>query len=143
MKVKNVLPIIAMLLVLLVAGCKKYVDPGVRPMVTSTNPVNNAANVAINSKISATFNVAMDPSTITNGKFTLMQGTTPVSGAVEYVGGTTATFTPSVNMSANTLYTATITTGVTDGNGKGMIKDYIWSFTTSASTDLTPPTVTV
>jgi len=143
MKVKNVLPIITMLLVVLVAGCKKYVDPGVRPMVTSTNPINNAINVAINSKISATFNVAMDPTTITNAKFTLMQGTTVVSGVVEYIGGTTATFTPAANLAANTLYTATITTGVKDANGNSIIKDYIWSFTTSASTDLIPPTVTV
>jgi len=143
MKVKNVLPIIAMLLVLIVAGCKKYVDPGVRPMVTSTNPINKATNVAINSKISATFNVAMDPTTITNAKFTLMQGTTPVSGAVAYVGGTTATFTPTANLAANSVYTATITTGVTDGNGKGIIKDYVWSFTTSGVADLTPPTVTL
>jgi hypothetical protein len=132
-----------MLLVVLVAGCKKYVDPGVRPMVTSTNPINNATNVAINSKISATFNVAMDPTTITNAKFTLMQGTTVVSGGVEYVGGTTATFTPAANLAANTIYTATITTGVKDANGNSIIKDYTWSFTTSASTDLTPPTVSV
>jgi len=143
MKVKNVLPIIAMLLVVFVAGCKKYVDPGVRPVVTSTNPINNATNVAINSKISATFNVAMDPTTITTAKFTLMQGTTPVSGAVEYIGGTTATFTPTANLAANTLFTAKISTGATDGNGKGLIKDYVWSFTTSASTDLVKPTVTV
>ena len=143
MKVKIYLPIITMLLVVLVVGCKKYIDPGVRPMVTSTNPINNATNVAINSKISATFNVAMDPSTITNAKFTLMQGTTVVSGSVEYVGGTTATFTPAANLAANTLYTATITTGVKDGNGNSIIKDYTWSFTTNTSTDLIPPTVTV
>jgi methionine-rich copper-binding protein CopC len=143
MKCKNVLPIIMMFLVVLMAGCKKYVDPGIRPVVTSTNPINNATNVAINSKISATFNVAMDPSTITNAKFSLMQGTTLVTGAVEYIGGTSATFSPTTNLSANTLYTATITTGVKDINGKGIIKDYTWSFTTSTSTDLTPPTVTV
>lgn len=143
MKVKNVLQIITLLLVLVVTGCKKYVDPGVRPMVTSTNPINKATDVAINSKISATFNVAMDPTTITTAKFTLTQGTTLVSGAIEYVGGTTATFTPTVNLAANTLYVATITTGVTDGNGKGIIKDYVWSFTTSGFTDLTPPTVTL
>ena len=143
MKIKNVLLIITLLLVLIFSGCKKYVDPGVRPMVTSTNPINKATNVAINSKISATFNVAMDPTTITNAKFTLMQGTTPVSGAVEYVGGTTATFTPTTNLVVNSVYTATITTGVTDGNGKGIIKDYVWSFTTSGFTDLTPPTVTL
>ena len=143
MKCKNVLPIITMFLVVLVAGCKKYVDPGIRPVVTSTNPINNATNIAINSKISATFNVAMDPSTITNAKFSLMQGSTLVTGAVDYIGGTSATFTPTTNLSANTLYTATITTGVTDVNGKGIIKDYTWSFTTSTSTDLTPPTVTI
>ena len=97
MKFKKILPIITMFLIVLIAGCKKYVDPGIRPMVTSTNPINKATNVAINSKIAATFNVEMDPSTVTSTSFNLKQGTTAVAGVVAYTG-TTATYTPTANL---------------------------------------------
>jgi hypothetical protein len=140
MKCKNFLPIITMLLIVLMAGCKKYVDPGVRPVVTSTNPINKAINVPINSKISVTFSVEMDPLTITTTSFNLKQGTTNVSGVVVYTG-TTATFAPTANLVANTIYTETITTDVKDITGKNIIKDYVSSFTTSATADLTAPTV--
>ena len=142
MKCKSILPIITMLLIVLLAGCKKYVDPGVRPMVTSTNPINKATNVAINSKIAATFNVEMDPSTITSTSFNLKQGTTAVAGAVVYTG-TTVTYTPTANLAVNTNYTITITTDVKDAFGKSISKNYVSSFTTSLVADLIPPTVTL
>lgn len=55
MKLKNVFSIIAMLLIVFITGCKKDEDTGVRPMVTLTDPLNNATSIAINSNISATF----------------------------------------------------------------------------------------
>ena len=142
MKFKKILPIITMFLIVLIAGCKKYVDPGIRPMVTSTNPINKATNVAINSKIAATFNVEMDPSTVTSTSFNLKQGTTAVAGVVAYTG-TTATYTPTANLAVNTNYTVTITTDVKDSFGKSISKNYVSSFTTSAVADLIPPTVTL
>ena len=129
-----------MLLVVLIAGCKKDDNTGVRPTVTSTSPISEATSVAINSKISASFSVSMDPSMITN--FTLQQGTANVSGVTEYTG-TTATFTPGANLTSNTVYTATITSGAKDLSGTSIVKDYIWSFTTSAIVDLTLPAVTL
>jgi hypothetical protein len=140
MKIKKVIPIIALLLVVLMAGCKKDDNTGVRPTVTSTSPISDATSIAINSKISASFSVAMDPSMITN--FTLQQGTTAVSGVTEYTG-TTATFTPGANMSPNTIYTATISGGAKDLSGTSIEKNYVWSFTTSAIVDLTLPAVTL
>jgi hypothetical protein len=143
MKLKKVFPIIAMLSIVLMAGCKKDDDTaGVRPMVISTNPINNATSIAINSKISAAFSVAMDPSTITIANFTLQQGTAMVSGSVTNTD-TTATFTPAANMAPNTIYTATITAGAKDISGKTLVKDYIWSFTSGAIPDITLPTVTL
>lgn len=132
-----------MLSIVLMAGCKKDDDTaGVRPMVISTNPINNATSIAINSKISAAFSVAMDPSTITIANFTLQQGTAMVSGSVTNTD-TTATFTPAANMAPNTIYTATITAGAKDISGKTLVKDYIWSFTSGAIPDITLPTVTL
>ncbi len=140
MNLKRVFPFIAILAVVLMGSCKKDEVSGVRPTVTSVDPVNNAINVVINGKISAGFSVAMDPSTITASTFTLRQGTTAVAGAVGSTG-TTATFTPAANLTVGTVYTATITTGAKDLVGTSLSKDFTWSFTTAASLDTTLPTV--
>nr|NQU90416.1 Ig-like domain-containing protein [Bacteroidota bacterium] len=143
MKLKKVFPIIAMLLVVLMTGCNKKEDfTGVRPKVISTDPVSEATNIAISSKISAIFSVAMDSSTITNTNFVLKQGTTAVSGEVAYTG-ITVTFTPAADLATNTIYTATITTGAKDESGIALAKDYTWNFTTGGVPDLTKPTVTL
>src|SRR5450759_4133734 len=143
---KKVFPIIAMLLVVFMSGCNKKdnITTVVPPKVTSTDPITDATSISINIKISAIFSVGMDPSTITIGNFTLQQGTTAVSGAVGYADATaTATFTPSSVLAAGTEYTATITTGAIDVDGTPLAKDYIWSFTTGGTLDLTKPTVTL
>jgi hypothetical protein len=111
-----------------------------RPTVSSTVPANGVTGVAINQKVNATFSKAMDPLTITTATFTLQHGTTAVTGAVNYVSGT-ATFVPASNLMTSTLYTAMITTGATDLAGNALITNFVWSFTTGASTDTTAPTV--
>ncbi len=111
-----------------------------RPMVISTDPVNNATGVAVNKRITATFSESMDPVTITTATFTLKQGSTPVSGTVIYVGRT-GTFSPTSNLTANTTYTATITTGARDLAGNAMADHYVWSFTTGDAPDAVRPTV--
>ena len=52
-----------------------------------------------------------------------------------------ATFNPTSTLAASTSYTATITTGVKDSAGNPMTSAKIWSFTTAAASDTTPPTV--
>jgi hypothetical protein len=144
MKLKNVFPIMAMLSIVLLSACDKDDDePGVRPTVASTDPANNATNFSISAKISATFSVAMDPTTVTTTNFTVQKNaTTMVSGTTEY-SGTTATFTPSQNLQPNTLYTATITKGVLNKNKLSLTESLVWSFTTGAIPDVTLPTATL
>ena len=110
------------------------------PTVTSTAPVYSATGSPINTKILVTFSTAMDPSTITTGTFTLKHGTTSDSGTVSYTG-VTAIFIPSANLAANTIYTATITTGAKDSAGHPIAVDFVWSFTTGQLADTTAPTV--
>jgi len=101
------------------------------PTVASTAPANNATGVAIATNVTATFSEAMRASTINTTTFTLSDGTNAVSGTVGYDSGTqTATFTPTSALSYSTIYTATITTGVTDLVGNALAADYTWSFTT-------------
>lgn len=101
------------------------------PSVSSTLPANSATGVAVNSNITATFSEAMDPSTVTTSTMTLKQGVTVVPGAVTYVG-TTATLNPTSDLVANTLYTATITTGVKNLAGNQLAVAKTWTFTTLA-----------
>jgi len=102
-----------------------------QPLVISTSPFNNETGVVLNKVISATFNMPMDPSTINATTFTLKQGTTTITGVVTYTGNT-AFFTPNVNLTANTIYTATITTGATNLAETPLANNYVWSFTTSS-----------
>ena len=106
------------------------------PTVISTVPAAGATLVPVNSVVSATFSEAMNPATINAATFTLKgPGATPVSGAVTYAGST-ATFTPTAVLAANTLFTATITTGAKDPTGAPLAANYVWTFTTAP-----PPTV--
>jgi hypothetical protein len=142
MRLRKILSITAVLAVVFMGACKNDEDPGVRPVVSATDPISNATNIAINSKISATFSAAMDPSAVTSAAFTVKQGTANVAGLTASVGAIVS-FTPTANLSPNTLYTATIAAGTKDVNGNGLASDYTWSFTTGAIPDVTVPTVSL
>jgi hypothetical protein len=72
--------------------------------------------------------------------FTLVQGGTTILGAVSYFNDT-ATFTPSAALTVGMMYTATVTTAVTDVAGQPLATTYSWTFTTAAATALGPPPV--
>jgi hypothetical protein len=114
--------------------------PELTPAVTFTTPANGATGVPLNMKFAATFDKAMDPTTLTTATFTLQQGALVVPGTVVYTG-LEATFAPTVNLTPNTTYTATITTGAKSTSGNPLAADYVWSFTTGAANDVTRPIV--
>jgi len=101
----------------------------IAPSLISTDPLMNETGVALNKVITATFDQAMDPLTVTSLTFTLMQGTTPVLGLVNY-SGMIASFTPTNPLLQNAVYTATITTGVKNLAGNSMPHNHVWNFTT-------------
>ncbi len=107
------------------------------PAVTLTDPLNNATNVALSKKVTATFNMPMDPLTLTTTTFTLKEGANTVLGTVTYLGST-ATFTPTVDLLTGTTYTATITTGAKNPAAVAIVSNYVWNFSTGA-TVITPP----
>jgi hypothetical protein len=104
------------------------------PFVILTNPANGGLAVPVNQAVSATFNKAMDPLTITTATFQLSGPNGPVAGTVTYDAvNFIATFTPLANLPAGTQLTATLTAGAADlaGNplGAGTVPDP-WTFTT-------------
>ena len=116
------------------------------PTVISTNPLNAAINIPINRKITATFSEAMNPATVTTaGVFalTVTTGGAVVPGTATYVAiDNTVIFSPTANLLPNKQYTATISTAAQNAAGNGLAANYVFSFTTGATADLTAPTIT-
>jgi hypothetical protein len=125
-------------LLIAIAGCSTIKNPvgpvgdTVAPTVTATNPINGATGVG---GITALFSEAMDVSTITAISFSIRgPGSSPVTGTVSYAASTDmARFTPSLGLTAGTVYTATISTAATDVAGNAMAGNYMWTFTTNAA----------
>jgi|GEM_PF-508524 len=114
----------------------------VAPTVTAMYPASGATSIATNTAISVTFNEVMDSSTLNAANITLVKGATSVGGNITV--GTdkmTATFTPSVSLSYESLYTVTVTTGVKDAAGNALATNRIWTFTTASAPDTVAPTV--
>jgi hypothetical protein len=104
------------------------------PTVIQVTPENLAKNVSLATLISVTFSEEMDPLTITNTTFIVMQGATVVEGTFTYSEGTVV-FTPTNPLKPNSIYSVNITTGVKDLAGNAMESDYIWVFTTGTDLD--------
>jgi hypothetical protein len=116
----------------------------VAPTVVSRYPASGATGVLVTTTVTATFSEAMNASTITTSSFTLKIGSTPVSGSVSYNAGTyTATFTPGADLADDTIYTASLSTAVTDAAGNALAAASTWNFTTGVVPDTTPPSVTI
>ncbi|TVQ19722.1 MAG: DUF3494 domain-containing protein [Bacteroidetes bacterium] len=110
------------------------------PTVTETSPDDNALDISVSGIITASFSEAMDPASINESTFTLMEGTNTVSGVITYEASK-AIFTPTNNLSENEVFTATITTGAKSSNDVALESDYIFSFTTGSAPDIIPPEV--
>jgi methionine-rich copper-binding protein CopC len=111
------------------------------PTVTTTTPAANATNVGIATNVTATF--SEDVLNVDGTTFTLeAPGPVSVTAVVTYDGPTkTATLNPSANLANNTVYTATLSSSITDTSGNPLSPAVTWSFTTVAA-DTTNPTVT-
>ena len=108
-------------------------DTGNRPTVIATGPADDASNVSVNKRVTATFSRAMSATTITATSFTVRQGANPIAGAVSYTGATsTATFIPTSPLDLSLEYTGTITTAAADPQGNTLASDHVWTFTTGA-----------
>jgi hypothetical protein len=97
------------------------------PDIVAINVAAGATCVALDQKISVTFDEQMDSLTINPSTF-FIEG---VAGAVTYnVLSQTATFTPSAALAANTTFTITVTTGAKDLGGVPLAAPFHQTFTT-------------
>jgi hypothetical protein len=107
--------------------------------VTVVSPLLGATGVAINGAIKVTFDKIMDPLTLNTSTFTVTSADSSVTGTVTLAPlGKIATFQPTGDLAANTLYTATVTTGAKDLAGNALASNKVWTFTTGATAAAAP-----
>lgn len=118
------------------------------PTLTSSNPADGAVGVCINKTINALFSEAMDPLTINTATFTVaVNAGSAVIGVVAYDALTRiASFNPAADLigTPSTSYIVTLVggaSGVKDLQGNALAADRVTSFTTSASTCTTAPSL--
>jgi hypothetical protein len=102
-----------------------------RPTVISTTPVDGATGVATNGVFRARFSENVNG--VSGSTLTLKKALTgeAVAGTVTYDGSfTQGTFTPTLPLSANTNYIATLTSGIQDLAGNSLAQ-VTFSFTTA------------
>jgi len=114
------------------------------PTVSSVTPPNNSSGASLAPSVTVTFSEPMTASTINTTTIILLDpSSSRVAATVSYNTATsTATLTPTVELSAFTTYTATVrggSAGVKDFNGNALVSDYNWSFTTGAAPANTGP----
>src|SRR5260370_633904 len=115
------------------------------PMVSATAPASKIGRAPSRDRVEISVVAASLKKKVNTSSFSLKQGLPAdvgiaVSGTVRY-RETTATFARSVTLLPNAAYTATVTTGVKDLAGNALAGNYVWSFTTGAAPDTTPPMV--
>jgi hypothetical protein len=115
------------------------------PHVLQTTPGQGASNVNVGDPLTATFDEALDPATVTTTTFKVTGpgGTVPATVDYDPLSGT-ATLTLSSALNFGTTYTATLVGGssgtrIRDLAGNALAASRTWTFTTEA----TPPPVLV
>ncbi len=106
------------------------------PSLTARTPTVGASGVAVGANLTATFDEALAPASVTTSSVTLAPagGGAPVPAAVSLgSGGTVITLNPTADLAAGTQYTATLSTVIEDVAGNNIPAAINWSFTTAAS----------
>ena len=114
---------------------------GVLVKVASSSPAAYEMDVPLNTGVNATFNQVMDPATVNESTFRVLDPSgAAVPGSVHYTG-VTASFVPAAMLSPNTTYRAEVSSAVSNLAGVNMDNDQHWSFTTGTTVATSPQVV--
>ena len=117
-------------------------DTSIAPTVIAVAPLDGETNVSRNiQSITAEFSIPMNATTLTASSFTLFKGAVQVTGGSVAYDNRVAELNVTTVLDANATYTATITTAAKSATGVALANNYVWTFTTGATSDTTAPTV--
>ena len=115
------------------AGSPKAGPDAKAPVVASISPPDPYTAIALDANVQATFSERLEPSAVNGDTFTLVRAGSlaTVSALVSYDASTRrATLDPTGDLEPTAVYSARLTTGVTDTAGNPMADDREWLLTT-------------
>jgi len=105
------------------------------PTLDSTTPADNATGVQVDSYITLVFSEAIKPSSATSSSIVLKDSSdNTITTTISFIDTKTIKVTPNANLNTLTVYTLTITTGITDDANNPLASNQTLSFTTVNST---------
>lgn len=112
------------------------------PVVSWVSPASDVTNVSLSRNVAFIFNEKMLASTISLATFSLKDGGIEVPGTIAYYEPShMARFIPTNMLAADTIFTATVATGVTDLQNNRLATPFVWSFKTGITTEAGPAPV--
>jgi hypothetical protein len=131
--------LVSLTLLALVAGCggsgsAKAGLAAKGPEVATISPSDPYTAIPLDANVQATFSKGIEPSALNNDTFTLVRAGSlaTVSALVSYDASTRrATLDPTGDLEPTAVYSARLTTGVTDTAGNPMADDREWLITTA------------
>ena len=117
----------------------------VAPTLVQSNPINGAGAVPTNSFISAEFSEPINGTKVEASTFSVTVGGAPVAGRFTFAEGgrgknSLVTFIPNQLLAPTTTYEISVTNGVKDSAGNGVIPATV-TFTTAGTIDNIVPTI--
>ncbi|HQJ56262.1 MAG TPA: stalk domain-containing protein [Caldisericia bacterium] len=117
-----------------IIGLYSLKDVTSKPKVIKTVPSNSQSDVPINTSIKIQFDRNIDRTTVTNKNVIVQEGTTTLSGNLEYNENEfSIIFKPSSDLKKGTTYKVTIKKDIKDTQGNNLESDYTFSFKTITS----------
>ncbi len=113
------------------------------PLVTGRAPAPGATGVALGTGVTITLSESVDPATVTADSVRLYVSGSPDVSATRTVDGATVTLTPAAPLSVSTVFTVSVSTGVTDLVGNPLATADTWTFTTTSGTFTSTPPPTI
>ncbi len=113
------------------------------PQVVGISPANGASSIPLNALIIVQFSKPIDGISLSNG-LQVLSGSNVVSGAVALSDSNQrVTFTPTAPLAANTTYTVSLTSQITDVGGLSLSNPTISTLATGLTSDTTTPIVSI
>jgi hypothetical protein len=102
-------------------------DPA--PTLVAWWPAAESVGVGLDTAVAAAFGAAMDPATLGTETVTLRTATEEVAATVTYADRRVL-LRPVAPLARDTIFTATVSTGVRDSLGHALDRPFSWTFTT-------------
>ncbi len=114
------------------------------PLTVTISPVNGDTGITLNAPVVLQFSKAIAPTTVTNATVVVSGGSGPLPGTFSIEqNNRVVRWLPAnlLQLAPNTVHTVTLSTGITDLEGRPMGSGVSMSFTTGAAIDTTPPMI--